>query len=60
MTEHYTRNTTDCLAWCEHCRRLTQHRVDGGRRGPCLEHETPVRAKIPPLEKQKTLFGDLE
>lgn len=39
MPEHYTRNTLEVTAWCEKCQRFTQHRVDGGRRGPCLEHK---------------------
>jgi hypothetical protein len=46
MPEHFTRGTLECTAWCNKCRRNTQHRVDhpaaggkgGGRRGPCLEH----------------------
>lgn len=36
MSEHFTRNTLECTAWCNRCDRATQHRVDGGRRGPCL------------------------
>jgi len=39
--EHYTKNTEACTAFCKKCGRDTQHRVDGGRRGPCLEHEAP-------------------
>lgn len=38
MPEHYTKNTLECTAWCRVCQKHTQHRVDGGRRGPCLEH----------------------
>jgi hypothetical protein len=37
MTIHYTKNTMEVTAWCAKCQRDTQHRVDGGRRGPCLE-----------------------
>ncbi len=37
MPEHYTRNTIEATVWCNRCNRDTQHRVDGGRRGPCLE-----------------------
>jgi ribosomal protein L44E len=37
MPEHYTKNTLECTAWCGKCHRQTQHRVDNGRRGPCLE-----------------------
>jgi hypothetical protein len=36
MPEHYTKNTLECTAWCPKCQDSTQHRVDGGRRGPCL------------------------
>jgi ribosomal protein L44E len=37
VTEHYTKNTLECTAYCRPCGRFTQHRVDSGRRGPCLE-----------------------
>jgi len=37
MPVHYTKNTLECTVWCAKCRRMTQHRVDGGRQGPCLE-----------------------
>ena len=44
MTEHYTRNTLECTAWCAKCHRDTQHRVDSGRRGPCIDptHPYPI------------------
>ena len=42
MSEHYTRNTLECTAWCRVCQRNTQHRVDQGRKGPCLEHGPKV------------------
>lgn len=45
MPEHYTRNTLETTAWCPTCGRSTQHRVDGGRRGPCLEHAAPELSK---------------
>lgn len=37
MPEHYSKNTVSAEAWCKKCQRLTQHRIDHGRRGPCLE-----------------------
>jgi hypothetical protein len=37
MGEHYTKNTLETTAYCRKCQRDTQHRVDSGRRGPCLE-----------------------
>jgi hypothetical protein len=57
MPEHYTRNTTSVWLWCDKCRRLTEHRVDDGRRGPCLEHSVQVKEKVAPADdKQKDLF----
>jgi hypothetical protein len=55
--EHYTRNTESVTAWCLKCHRNTQHRVDNGRKGPCLEHETPVRPKPPEPAESGDLFG---
>lgn len=60
MPEHYTKNTLECTAWCAKCQRNTQHRVDGGRRGPCIDPKHPVqefskaqKAKLEKLEKEK-------
>jgi hypothetical protein len=35
--QHYTRNTVSVSAYCSKCGKSTPHRVDGVRRGPCLE-----------------------
>ena len=61
MTEHYTRNTESATSWCKKCGRMTEHRVDDGRPGPCLDEKHPVpltRAVIPKLNlpEQKDLF----
>lgn len=56
MGEHYTRNTETVTAWCDKCRRVTEHRVDGGRRGPCLEHQAAVKPKKPAPAKSGDLF----
>jgi ribosomal protein L44E len=37
MTQHFTRNTVSAAAYCPKCKKETQHRVDGVRKGPCLE-----------------------
>lgn len=37
MSEHFTRNTTEATAFCKRCEKNTQHRVDDGRLGPCLD-----------------------
>jgi hypothetical protein len=47
MGEHYPKsaNGLTVIAWCETCRRDTPHRVEGGRRGPCVEHGAPHYSK---------------
>lgn len=37
--KHETRSTVEMTRWCNACRRVTRHRVDDRRPGPCLEHE---------------------
>lgn len=37
MSEHYTRNTVSAASWCAKCQKQTQHRIDEGRKGPCLD-----------------------
>ena len=37
MPEHYPKSTVEVSVWCDPCRKVTMHRVDHGRRGPCLE-----------------------
>jgi hypothetical protein len=37
MSKHHTRNTVSFSAYCNKCGRMTQHRVDDRRKGPCLE-----------------------
>lgn len=58
MPEHFTRNTTEALIWCNKCQRNTVHRIDDGRRGPCLEHETPIKPKKPEPPKSGNLFEE--
>lgn len=35
MTEHFTRSTVSASLWCQKCRRYTEHRIDGVKKGPC-------------------------
>ena len=37
MTEHYSKFTVSASEFCKKCNKYTTHRVDGGRKGPCLE-----------------------
>jgi hypothetical protein len=45
MTEHFTANTESVTSWCGRCNRPTQHKVDGGRMGRCMEHKAPAETK---------------
>lgn len=37
MAEHYPRNQVSTDAYCKKCGKVTQHRVDDRRKGPCLK-----------------------
>lgn len=60
MPEHFTRNTVSVEFYCAKCANRTQHRIDDGRKGPCLEciarlekqHAVPK----PALPRQANLF----
>jgi hypothetical protein len=60
--EHYTKNTLECTSWCAKCQDYTQHRVDGGRRGPCMnvhpvsKSRLEKEAKKAAAKKQERLF----
>lgn len=65
MTQHFTRNTVSAQFWCGKCQKTTSHRIDGGRKGPCIEcvarlelhySNKPTPAIEP--ERQACLFGD--
>jgi len=66
MSEHFTKNTVEASAWCAKCQKRTQHRVDKGIVGPCLDcilkYDNRVfdldelREKLSP--RQAGLFGD--
>jgi hypothetical protein len=67
MAEHFTRNTLTATAWCLKCHRNTEHRIDDGRVGPCLDENHPApplpKAQIPNLDlpkapEQKKLFEE--
>ncbi|HEY1800050.1 MAG TPA: hypothetical protein VGG46_03865 [Terriglobales bacterium] len=60
MTEHYTRNTVSVSGYCSKCGKKTQHRVDGVRKGPCLEcirNLNSRQGQAKPVEKQGGLFS---
>jgi ribosomal protein L44E len=55
MAEHYTKNTLECTAYCPKCNRFTQHRVTGGRKGPCIDpdHRVQEMTKAQRAARQK-------
>ena len=63
MTEHFTRSTVSATFYCSKCGKMTQHRIDKGRKGPCLgciarldaQHE---KAAAEDRAKQKSLFEE--
>lgn len=36
MPEHFNKQTVEATVWCNPCGKPTPHRIDDGRRGPCL------------------------
>lgn len=60
MTEHFTRNTVSAPFHCGKCAKVTQHRIDSGRKGPCLDcmaryDAAPKPARPEPVQ-QRSLF----
>jgi hypothetical protein len=62
MPEHFTRNTVEASFWCSKCAKMTMHRVDGVKRGPCLvcmeRLATSPAPKKPKAVEQGALFSD--
>ena len=57
VSEHYTRATVSAAAYCSKCGKVTQHRIDDRRKGPCLECIARYdAAPKPEAEKQQELF----
>lgn len=64
MKEHFTKSTIEAQCWCLKCNRSTMHRVDNGRKGPCLrcleelekKHVQLSLIKPAPEEEQLELF----
>lgn len=60
--QHFTRSTVSAAAWCNKCKRETQHSVSDRRLGPCLEcferldRDHRDRERRPAPAKQAPLF----
>jgi hypothetical protein len=59
---HYTKATVSAQVWCNVCGRETEHRIDNGRRGPCLNPDHARQPKLvdiaAPAAVQDSLFED--
>lgn len=54
MPHHFQKNTMSASFWCNLCGKDTEHRIDDGRRGPCLNpgHGKRVeKTPEPPIEQ---------
>jgi hypothetical protein len=60
MTEHYTRNTVSASAFCKRCRAHTQHQVQGGLMGACMDCQARPLPPAPPApaEPERGLFDE--
>jgi hypothetical protein len=60
VTQHFTKTTVSAAFHCSKCGKTTQHRIDGGRKGPCLDCIARLDAarkdKPEPPAQQKELF----
>lgn len=63
MTEHFTRATVSSAFYCGKCGKVTQHRIDSGRKGPCLDciarYDAAPKVDAPKEKgfEQGSLFG---
>lgn len=58
MSEHFTRNTTAIMKYCNRCGKNTMHKVSGKKLGLCMENHMAQPDKKPAVctEKQESLF----
>lgn len=55
MSEHFPKSTETATGWCKKCQRNTEHRVDGGRLGPCIDPNHPKPKKSGPRASKGTM-----
>jgi hypothetical protein len=63
MTQHFTRNTVSAPFYCSKCGKQTSHRIDSGRKGPCLDcmarYDAMPKAEKVEVVKQQDLFSEV-
>ena len=61
MTQHFTRGTISATFHCPKCGKPTPHRIDDGRKGPCLtcieRLEVEYLARKAEQDRQGVLFA---
>ena len=55
--EHYPKATVWGIIWCNKCRKVTEHRVDGGRCGPCMVCLEKLNADHDQRQKEEAAAG---
>jgi hypothetical protein len=63
MSEHYTKGTVEASCWCSRCGGMSPHRIDGGRRGPCLVCLGKLAAAmyvVKEPDRQMDMFSEVE
>ena len=59
MSEHYTRNVTETIAWCNKCERTTRHAVSAGKLAHCMEHEAQHMTQKQITQAKRRKQGEL-
>jgi hypothetical protein len=61
MTQHFSRSTVSAAFHCAKCGKPTQHRIDDGRKGPCLacieRYDNAPKRETPAAQSQRSLFA---
>ncbi|MFZ4856158.1 MAG: hypothetical protein ACOYL3_07150 [Desulfuromonadaceae bacterium] len=56
MAEHYTRNTTGVLKFCNRCNRMTMHKVSGKKLGLCTEDHHIKKSTLALIAKNNSIY----
>ena len=57
--QHYQKNVSGVLLFCNVCNKKTMHRVDGGRVGSCVELHVVGLSKVQEKRKKESKAGSL-
>lgn len=58
MPHHFTKNTIEASFFCAKCMKDTPHRIDNGRRGPCLTCMA-LQLTLPHIDDTKEIQEEL-